>query len=299
MKSESTRPLVSVIIPTYNSEKFIPCSVASAINQTYPNIEILIIDDGSTDNTKKVVQQLSNPTVRYIKQTNGGPSAARNNGMRQSNGQYIAFLDVDDAWEPSKVAEQVTFFENGNNLSIVATGYTRCDADLRPIESISLDTSLKGKGIISFRLLLEKNRMPTPSIMIKKEILDQSGVFDENIDFGEDWDLWVRIAQHGEIGYIQTPLCKIRVHNTGLTGKLSDKNMSDWLEVIERNRQRTNNWYDKTITYRKSLSWYFYNYSYLERERGEEVESKKKAIKSLIIWPFSTRTLRIIKGLFL
>ncbi len=292
MKNKSALPLVSVIIPAYNSERFIPCSVTSAINQTYPNIEILIIDDGSTDDTEEAVQRLSDSTVHYIKQVNSGPSVARNHGVRQSKGKYIAFLDVDDMWEPSKVAEQVTFFENNNGLSIVATGYTRCDTELRPIENVSL----KNKKIIPFRLLLEKNRLLTSSIMVKKSTLDTSGLFKEEIEFGEDWDLWVRIAQLGKIGYIQTPLCKYRVHGAGLTGKLSDKNMSDWLGVIEQNRQRSNSWYDRTITYRKSLSWYFYNYAYLERMKGGE-GSKIKLIKSVIIWPFAIRTLRAIKRL--
>ena len=297
MKNKNTLPLVSVIIPTYNSKAFIPSSVGSAINQTYPNIEILIIDDGSTDNTEEIVEQLPG-SVRYIRQANSGPSAARNRGIRESCGKYIAFLDVDDAWKASKVAEQVHLFENSDDLSIVATGYERCDTELLPIEIVSINPLPKGKGIIPFRLLLEKNQLLTSSIMTKKEALDTCGLFNEQIQFGEDWDLWVRIAQLGAIGYISPPLCKYRAHGAGLTGKLNNKNMSDWLEVIEKNRLRTNNWYDRVITYRKSLSWYFYNYAYLERVRGEKSEGKRKAVKSMAIWPFSKRTPRIIKGLF-
>lgn len=297
MNKHNKQPLVSIIIPTYNSVRFIVNSVASATNQTYPNIEILIIDDGSTDETEMVVQQLSGP-VRYIKQTNGGPSSARNHGIAQSNGEYIAFLDVDDEWEPSKIDKQVGFFENDKSLSIVATSYVRCNADLLPVETITLSTPSKKKGTIPFRALLEKNQLLTSSIMIKKNILAKCGVFDEKIQFGEDWDFWVRIAQLGRIGYIHTPLCKYRAHSAGLTGKLDDKNMRDWLEVIKKNRLRSNNWYDKHITYRKSFSWYLYNYAYLERVRGRKLEGKKKAIKAVIIWPFAIRTLRIVKGLF-
>jgi len=296
MNDKNNSPLVSIVIPSYNSANFIPGSVSSVLNQTYSNIEILIIDDGSTDETEKTVQQLTGP-IRYIKQVNSGPSAARNRGLTESKGKYIAFLDVDDAWEPVKLEEQVAFFESDGDLSIIATGCMRCNADLQPVEIVSLETSTKEKGTIPFRLLLEKNQLITSSIMIKKKTLDVCGLFDETIQFGEDWDLWIRIAQQGKIGYIQQPLCKYRVHGAGLTGKLDDKNMSDWLEVIEKNRKRTDNWYDRTITYRKSLSWYFYNYAYLERVRDQISEGKKKAIKAVILWPFAIRTLRIIKGL--
>jgi len=297
MNDHNEEPLVSVIIPTYNSAKFISDSVSNVTSQTYPNIEILIIDDGSTDNTEAIVRALPGP-IRYIKQVNSGPSAARNHGIRQSNGKYIAFLDVDDGWEPSKIKNQVVFFENDKSLSIVATGYVRCDADLSPIETVSLEVPSKNKGIIPFRVLLERNQLLTSSIMVKKQTLDECGSFDDKIRFGEDWDLWVRTAQLGRIGYIQTPLAKYRAHGGGLTGKLDDKNMQDWLEVIRKNKLRADNWYDRNIIYRKSLSWYFYNYAYLERVRGQREESKRKAIKAAVTWPFSIRTLRIVKGLF-
>jgi len=296
MNNYNEEPLVSVIIPTYNSAKFISGSVSSVTNQTYSNIEILIIDDGSTDNTEAVVQALSGP-IRYIKQINSGPSSARNRGIAQSKGKYIAFLDVDDEWEPSKIESQVIFFENDKNLSIVATGYVRCDAGLSPVETIVLAIPSKNRGVVPFRMLLEKNQLLTSSIMIKKQTLDECGFFDEKIYFGEDWDLWVRTAQLGGIGYIQTPLAKYRAHGGGLTGKLDDKNMQDWLAVIKKNKLRATNWYDKNIVYRKSLSWYLYNYAYIERVRGQRGESKRKAIKSAIVWPFSIRTLRIAKGL--
>jgi len=298
MNSHNKQPLVSIIIPTYNSERFIANSVVSALNQTYPNIEILIIDDGSTDKTETVIQKLPD-SIRYIKQVNSGPSSARNHGIMQSNGEYIAFLDVDDEWMPSKIDKQVSLFESNQNLSITATSYIRCDADLLPIETTALNIPSKEKGIIPFRMLLEKNQLLTSSIMTKKNILDRCGFFDEEIQFGEDWDLWVRIAQLGEIGYIHTPLCKYRVHGAGLTGKLDDKNMQDWLKVIKKNRLRSNSWYDRHVTYRKSYSWYLHNYAYLERVRGQKAEGKKKALKSMITWPFTTRVLRIVKGLFI
>ncbi len=297
MNNYNEEPLVSVIIPTYNSAQFIPNSVSSVASQTYPNIEILIIDDGSTDDTEIVVQALPG-SIRYIKQINSGPSSARNRGIAQSKGKYIAFLDVDDEWEPSKIENQVALFENDKSLSIVAASYVRCDADLSPVETICLEIPSKNKGVVPFRMLLEKNQLLTSSIMLRKQTLDVCGFFDEKIRFGEDWDLWVRAAQLGGIGYLQTPLAKYRAHGGGLTGKLDDKNMQDWLEVIRKNKLRADNWYDKNITYRKSLSWYLYNYSYLERVRGRGGESKKKGIKAAIVWPFSIRTLRIIKGLF-
>lgn len=296
MKNKNTLPLVSIIVPTYNSEKFILESVNSAINQTYTNIEIIIIDDGSTDNTETVAQQFPD-SIRYIKQTNSGPSAARNHGLRESRGNYIAFLDVDDAWEPAKIEKQVSFFENNKNLMILATGYIRCDTNLKPVETVALKPT--SEGIIPFKSLLERNKLLTSTIMIKKEGVNTCGFFNEKIQFGEDWDYWVRLAQLGEIGYIETPLCKYRVHGSGLTAKLDDKNMSDWLEVIEKNKQRGKNWYDKSIVYRKSLSWYLYNYSYVERVRGHKSESKRYAIKSMIIWPFSIRTLRIMKNILI
>jgi len=115
--------LVSVIIPAYNSEKYISDTIDSVLNQTYKNLEIIVVDDGSTDNTEKVVKEkLSNfSNFKFLKQCNLGSAEARNLGIRNSNGNYIAFLDADDLWLPQKIEKQIKFFLNNPDYGLVFT----------------------------------------------------------------------------------------------------------------------------------------------------------------------------------
>ncbi|MGA1863052.1 glycosyltransferase family 2 protein [Deferribacter thermophilus] len=194
----------SVIIPMYNSKKTIENSIQSVINQTYNEIlEIIVINDGSTDGSEKLVEKiiLNNKTNRLIKllnKTNGGVSSARNMGIRESNGEYIAFLDSDDQWHPQKLEIILELLEK-YPIKFLGHAYTIK-------ENFDDKFKIKPPVKISFYKLLLKNFSVTSSIVIERKYIE---FFDERITHNEDHELWLRIALKTDFYYLDIPLVKI------------------------------------------------------------------------------------------
>lgn len=211
-------PLVSVITPAYNAQDFIGETIHSVINQTYPDWELLVIDDGSTDETRKVVEKyLSDPRVRYLYQENQERAAARNLGIRHAYGKYIAFLDADDLWLPNKLKIQVEYLDRHPEVGLCFTHYTL-------INSKGLSLGRQAINFVSgpdqFYSLLKGNFIPNSTVITPRCVLDKVGLFDESLPaFGsEDWDMWLRIARFYPIHLIDQPLALYRLHenNTSL-----------------------------------------------------------------------------------
>lgn len=201
----SNQPLVSVIIPTYNREKTILKAINSVLNQSYKNIEVIIVDDDSKDNTESIVMSLKNEKITYVKnRRNLGPSGARNKGITLANGSYIAFQDSDDEWLPSKLEKQMELFNkdeyglvycpyryNKNNLMYQ---YPSSKYDLSELEGYIYDS------------ILDTNKIGNPTMVIKKEVLDNVGGFCEELRSLEDWELALRISYKYKIGYVNEML---------------------------------------------------------------------------------------------
>ncbi len=191
---------VSVIIPTYNRENFIKKALDSVLRQTFQNFEIIVLDDGSTDNTKTIVEGYSEK-VRYFYQDNRGIAGARNEAIRKSCGGFIAFLDSDDYWMPEKLERQMELFRKHTEYGMVAS----C------CSSVRLDGSFRkknrhGKSGWVLKDLFEKNFIRTSSAVIKRECLNRAGLFDEEFEECEEYDLWLRIAALYPVGFINEPL---------------------------------------------------------------------------------------------
>lgn len=205
-----SKGVVSVIIPTYNREKLIIETISSVQSQTYSNIEILVIDDGSSDNTNQVLSSfIKSRHVKYIFQENKGLSAARNEGIRQSTGEFVAFLDSDDLFLPDKIKSQVKFFNSYPDISIVHCDFEKFD----DVGNLGIrDTSYFQESIYPNILWHWKMLMATSCVMLRRTILDHLGGFDENLSWAEDLDLWARFARYYMYGHIPHVLVKIRVH---------------------------------------------------------------------------------------
>ena len=222
MKHKS--PLVSVIIPSYNHADLLPRAVHSACAQTYKHIEILIVDDASTDNTPAVGAMLEkeDSRIRYIrKEENGGVNAARNTGIRASIGEYIALLDSDDEWLPTKLQEQMNvFFKSATpQLGLVYCKYENICVSNEKTYSEKLPVP---KGDMIQNLLVYNIVLGGGSgAVIKKECLDVVGFFDENrtLKIGEDHEMWLRIATHYEFDYIKNTGFKYYIHENSATRK--------------------------------------------------------------------------------
>jgi glycosyltransferase involved in cell wall biosynthesis len=204
--------LVSIIIPVYNMGNFIRKTIESVLCQTYSYFELILVDDGSTDDSSTKIQEyLSDPRVRYFYQKKEGPSSARNNGIRQSKGAIIAFLDGDDIWEPIKVEKQVQIFKSIPNVDVVYCKYHKIDECDCPIpdspQPLPPPTNL-------YKALLFDNIIygSSSSVMVRADSLKAVGGFDQTLFIGEDLELWQRLAFHHNFYCINEFLVRIRVH---------------------------------------------------------------------------------------
>jgi len=280
---KNNNPLISVIIPAYNSAKTISESIDSVLKQAYDNTEILVIDDGSTDNTEEVIASYGNRII-YVKQANSGPSAARNRGINESFGDLIAFLDADDVWVPNKLSKQVQRFIDNPDLGLCGAACNNCNSDLDVIELHDVCPTDPQR---IWRELLVQNLFATPTVVVRRECFQKAGYFNESIGFAEDWDMWLRIVNLYSAAYIDEPLCLCRRLDGGLTNTFSHKKMEDWQQIIELNRKRFGGIYVKTLGYFKALSWYYFNCAYYYEQINDLDSTTKYLYKSLMLWPFN------------
>lgn len=205
---------VSVVIPTYNSAKFLDEALQSVFDQTFKDYEIIVVDDGSTDQTKQVIDRYGNK-IRYLYQENGGPAKARNLGIRHSSGKYIAFLDADDVWLPLKLERQVCMFHQRPELAMVFT------ENLLFNESGVFQTSMGKrkrlmKGDVARNIFLHSEIL-TSSVIVRVEVFNKIGLFEEELQLAEDDNMWIRTAANFKIELIDEPLVKRRVHSQNIT----------------------------------------------------------------------------------
>ncbi|MBI4833572.1 MAG: glycosyltransferase [Planctomycetes bacterium] len=232
-------PLVTVIMPTYNHGQFIGEAVESVLNQTYKNIELIIIDNYSEDNTEKIVSSFKDTRIKYFKLRNNGVIAAsRNEGVRKATGRYIAFLDSDDIWLPFKLERQLNFLEENKDVGLV---YGRAEifgeSDSSGIEFPHLKYVKTGW---LFDGLLKRNFIGILTVLLKKECLEDVGVFDEDVQIrsAEDYDLWLRISKKYKIGGINEIMAKYRVHGANVSLDAT-KNLSACLRVVNKISSKT------------------------------------------------------------
>lgn len=215
---------VSVIIPAYNCAKTIERAIDSVINQTIQVFEIIIINDGSTDNTQLIVNNYINQhngyNIKLINKINEGVSKARNLGIKLSEGDYIAFLDSDDYWDLNKVKKQLQTFESNPNIDLLGT------ARNNELFQSKFIVKLNKLSKISSKTLLYKNFFSTPSIMMKKSVVDEVGYFDENQRYAEEGDYWIRICNKHECYLLNESLMftddKPYYGHSGLSGNLKE-----------------------------------------------------------------------------
>jgi len=193
-----TMPKVSVIIPAYNRAQLLPRALATVFAQTYKDYEVIVVDDGSTDDSPQVVKQFAG-RVKYIRKENGGSASARNRGIEEAQGEYIAFLDSDDTWVPEKLAEQVKVLDAHKNVGIV---YARMPI----INEKGEQVGIKPAGISgrTFKELLEYwGDLPTSTVMTRKECFVKAGMFDTALTTMQDIDMWLRISRYYDLYEIE------------------------------------------------------------------------------------------------
>lgn len=200
------RPVISVIIPFYNRLEWLADAVKSVLNQSFENFEIILIDDGSTENITKYID-ISNPKIRYFKQKNKGSAAARNRGIKMARGKYIAFLDSDDIFLPNKLKYQLVIMEHNPEAILSHTSYAYMDSDGHRMQEFK---SGKFSGKVYPRIVFNC-LVATPTVMLRKSALNNL-TFEESLKIGEDVVLWCRIAKKSKIVGIEKVLTLVRRH---------------------------------------------------------------------------------------
>lgn len=239
-------PKISVIIPTYNCFSYIKEAVDSVLNQTYQNIEIIIVDDGSTDNTMQLLTPYSSQ-IKYIHQQNRGPSAARNTGIRAAQGEWIAFLDADDIWLPNKLEKQILLAEEKNELDVIFTDfYYLCEngKNFKYRTGFEYHSSIKklltkkvsssGKIITGeiFSSILKDFFINFSTVLIRRRCFEATGELDESLLIAEDLQLWLRLSKQFKFGFIDECLVKNKIREGNLSWDF-EKSMSCRKAMLE------------------------------------------------------------------
>ena len=282
---------ISVIIPTFNRANFLPRAIKSVLNQTFQDLELIVVDDGSTDNTEEVVRrfQKMNRRIRYIKQEHsGGAARPKNTGLKESVGEYIATLDSDDEWLPTKLEKQLDLFEKSANPNL---GFVGCYY-IAVNEFGSKEELYKiPQYIDTFRSILTHDYMGSGSCIIyKRKVFDNAGYFDENLKTAQDWEMRIRLVQKYDFDFVREPLVKYFIHMKNITKTLDDLNrIQDHKYILRRHKAL----YKK---YPKAYSTRIRNIGSMHLLAGNSKKACRyfiEAIKVAPLWPRSYVNLTI------
>ena len=212
-------PLISVIVATYNRSDLLREAVDSVLAQTCTDFELIISDDGSTDNTKEVVSAFEDPRISFLELThNGLPAATRNRGIEKVKGEFVALLDSDDLWLPHKLETCLAHFRQNPSTGLFCSNEYLLNSGVPNSGQKNLLQKNARDRYVTFQQLLQGNPVSTSTVVLRKECLEQVGNFDESIDFFtvEDWHLWARVAARFRIFFSKEPLGYYRIHGNNI-----------------------------------------------------------------------------------
>ncbi len=276
-------PTVSVIIHTYNNEKFIAETIESVLNQTYKDYEIIIVDDGSVDGTRDALSPYKQK-IRYHYKENGGIASAKNTGISLSEAEFVAFLDHDDLWVSDKLQLQMECFKENPQVGLVYAQYTsfRDSKELRTKPE-------KGYSGWIFKELLAKSFIQTSTVVVKKECLNAVGPYDESFSLGDEYDMFLRISKKFQCGFVDKGLTRYRVHDTNASNNdflFDNENLGVYKKIYD-------NFTDLDAEEKKILRKRIARYSMKVAEglnsQGKLDESKKYQKEALRYLPFYKR----------
>jgi glycosyltransferase involved in cell wall biosynthesis len=313
-----SNPLVSVIIPTYNTEKFIGEALNSVFSQSYRPIEVIVVDDGSTDNTEDIVKnyqtsktsKTNETNLIYIYQENGGRASARNTGIRAARGKYVAFLDSDDLWTPGKVKKQVGIMEENKDIDFLFGDKQRFSDNGRIITSSmfkkqSYDKDFFGDSLFvrdSYRKLLRANFIPTGTVMMRSGCFDITGFFDEGI-YAEDYEFWLRAALFINMAYANE-LWELERDREGSGSKNLKAVYLSKISSLEKHEREFNDIqkklnidFNSTICeHYRNTGYFFLTYDHLlARECFRKSLSRGFQVRTFIYWLFTFLGISLLK----
>ena len=277
--SSTATPLVSVVIPVFNAERYLRESIDTVLSQDYPEIEIIAVDDGSSDNSPAILEEYAD-SIRIVRQENAGSARARNAGIRCANGKYVAFLDADDMWHSAKTRIQVAHLEENPDVGLVYNDWLVInEGDEHRISEVMDAVQDDGtreidpdeSGWLYHKLLLD-SLVHTTAAMMRKSVIDEVGFFDEALRKGQDYDYWIRASRVTRFDKIDRKLSIYRIHQGGVTQNPSPINYG--ARIIENalqtwGRVGPNGERVSAFAVRDRLSLLWYGYGALHMEFGD------------------------------
>jgi len=272
---------VSVVIPAFNKANLTIKTIESVLGQTYGNIEIIVVDDGSTDDTKNKLQ-LFGDSITYIYKQNGGACSARNVGIKQATGEYIALIDCDDIYYPEKIAKSVECLEKKSDYGFVYTGayFINGDGDVISAHRIS---DYPASGWIASRLIV-KNFICNSTAVIRKECFEKVGYFDEKIFIPADWDMLLRLSEKYKAAYIDDKLTGYRLTDS-YTASNMEMGLNEIIYVLNKALSRNNHLYSGLI--KRCLSTVYFSYGLDYAAMQDFKKSRETLLKAVLNKPYS------------
>ncbi len=221
-------PVVSVVIPTYKRPKKLNRALESVINQTYQNLEIIVVNDDPDTNIDNIIDLKDDRIVTINHDKNKGAPAARNNGIRKSKGDFIAFLDDDDEWLPSKLDNQIDKLRGlKSDYKVIYSGYKK-------ISKRKTRRKTPNKEGDIFLNLLKQNFIPLPTALIRKNVFNKIGLFDEKLKSGQDWDLWLRISKKYKFSYVSDVSTVIYLSHSDRISINPERKIKGWKRILDK-----------------------------------------------------------------
>jgi glycosyltransferase involved in cell wall biosynthesis len=265
-------PRVSVIIPAYNAARYLTAAIDSVVKQTYKDWEIIVIDDGSIDETRSIAQSYKarlGSRLQYVYQSNRGQPAARNVGIRMAQGEFIAILDADDIWLPDRLSRGVAVLEGDLRVGLVHSRVARINTEGMIVGYFSFPRKYQS-GKIAINIYTRRANILAPTVMLRKQCLQAVGLFDESMRATEDRDLWFRIAELYEIAFIDEVLAHSRL-TPGSAGSDPERVLKSQLFFVYKHYRRRA--CGRTALYRALGQIY--------REQGDFFFSRRQLMKSI------------------
>lgn len=274
-------PLVSVVLPTYNRARLLSRAVKSVLDQTYPNFELIVVDDCSTDDTEDVVKGFQDDRIRYIRhEKNQGAPIARNTGIKAAKGKYIAFQDSDDVWCSTKLEKQENAFNSApTDLGVIYTSFWLIHNDKKTMVPSSHVKQTEGK---IHNTLLAMNFVSMSSAIVKKECFEKVGMF-ENIPRFQDWELWLRISKYYSFKHLREPLVKVY--------RQSDSISRNADVLISARKYILSKYYNELSKNPKLLSKHYSDIGIFLCSKGDIKEGRKYFFKAVSVHPFNAKLL--------
>ena len=288
-----TLPTVSVVIPVRNGKDYIDEALHSVLAQDYDALEIIVVDDGSTDDDYARLMQV-HPSIRVVHLDGRGVSFARNTGMREARGRYIAFLDADDIWFPGKLKAQIRYLEAHPDVGVIFGGFIKWTADAEgkfpPASTLSQDcaaldkANLERSGWLYHRLLMGL-LVGMNTAVIRREVYEWLGGFREDMRIGEDYDFWLRASRITQMHALDGEVALYRIHPQSAMHKLDDENYLGRLLLGTVARYSLNNLDGSLLkeqSFRRRVAMTYFNHGYAHYWHGKVGVARRAFLYSLL-----------------